>query len=132
MPPINFTTALIVVVGLMLNLRAFLPLIHRETLGEFGFYMMRGAIAFAVVSILRSGYWDISQYLFGERWLEIRAALGGQQASAVFNVLWFWPIRDFLKARLFLVPEYERDRWRWWTVWAHPGDRCIIDWRARK
>ncbi len=125
MLPINVFSASLVAAGFFLVLRAFFPM-FRSHIGPFGRYLMRGAMGVAVVSLARSGYWDFLQYLLGDNWPMVRAYLGGQAASAAFNLAMLFPISDFLKARWYLIPENERHQWHWWASWAHPNTRCIL------
>lgn len=131
MPPINTITAWVFVMGgCAMLLRAYGPLLWKR-LDRFAFYCFRGVFLMATVAFFRAGYWDGLQWLLGEYWPVVRDIFGGQKASTVFNVLWYFVVRDFMLARLMLVPENERHQWRWWTVWAHPQKRCLIDWRRK-
>lgn len=130
MPPINVISALFIVIGCAMLLRAYAPIISRK-LDCFSFYMVRGIATMALILLLRSGYWDILQWATGDNWEMIRDFFGGQKISTVFNVTLLFPVRDFMLARLELVSENERHLWRWWTVWAHPDEKCWINWKRR-
>lgn len=125
----NFMVALAALAMMALVCRAFWPLVRIEGLGMFARSMIWGVVLVAASVVLRSTYWDVIQLLAADRWADLRRVLGGQSFSALFNLIVLAAGYFFLRARLALVPEGERDRWRWWTVWAHPGERCLIDWR---
>lgn len=125
MLPINVITAALVAVGFGLVLWAFAPML-KTAISPFGRYLMRGAMGVAAISLARSGYWDFTQFLLGDHWPLLRAFLGGQAFSALFNLAMLLPISDFLKARWHLIPVEERDEWPWWWSWAHPNYRCIL------
>lgn len=126
MLPINVITAALVAVGFGLVLRAFAPML-KTSISPFGRYLMRGAMGVAAISLARSGYWDFTQFLLGDSWPAFRAALGGQEFSALFNLAMLLPITDFLKARWHLIPSEERHEWPWWWSWAHPDYRCVLN-----
>lgn len=131
MPPVNVISGAIVALGFVVILRAFMPLITKE-IDNFGRYLMRGAIGVAAVMVMRLGWWDITQFVAGAHWPEIIEYVGGQRISAVFNLLMFWPIRDFLIARWYLIPEADRRHWRWWNAAFHPHKRCLASRLTRK
>ncbi|MGB1390510.1 MAG: hypothetical protein ACPG61_16670 [Paracoccaceae bacterium] len=125
MPPINVLTAIPVAFGFFAVALAFVPFLRRS-LGDISFHLIRGALGVAIVFLVRSGYWDFGQYLAGDAWASIRFSFGGQKASALFNLMMLYPIRDFLKARWFLIDVSERDGWHWWNSFTHPT------WRVRR
>lgn len=131
MPPINFTTSILAAFGMALVARAFFPLIKGQV-SDFAGHMIKGVVIVAIVIFARSLYWDGAQFFLGDQWKAVSAALGGQKFSTVFNLPIFWALYHFMQARLEIIPDDERDEWRWWSAWAHPGDRCVINWRKRK
>lgn len=124
MPPINFASAIAVSLAFLLVARAFWPLIA-ATITPFAYRMMRGALVVSAALILRANYWDVLPYIVGDEWAHLRDALGGQNISSVFNAMMLWAAYDFLNARLFLIPEEDRDRWHWWNAWHHPSSACL-------
>lgn len=129
MPPINTSTAIIAMVGLFLVARGYWPLLRPGLGSPWADNIMKGVIIIAVTLTLRSGYWDVAQWALGPAWPPVRDALGGQTFSTAFNIPLIVGVYYILKSRLYLIPEDEREQWRWWSAWAHPGDRCVIDWR---
>lgn len=125
MLPINLITAVLATTGFAMVLWGYAPLVRRE-LGPMAFHLVRGAIGVAAISLLRLGYWDVTQYITGDAWPVIREMLGGQQVSAVFNLLTLMAIRDFLKARYYAIPVPERHEWHWWSAWLHPNGRTRL------
>ena len=41
--------------------------------------------------------------------------------NVVFNLIAIVAVYAGLRARLLLIPEEDREGWRWWTAWAHPS-----------
>lgn len=88
-------------------------------------HMMRnlryGVVSIVVVLLLRSSYWDILQTVLPrENWLALRDFLGGQEFSSVFNLGLLVPCYFWLRAKWWLIPEEDRDDWRWWNAWRYP------------
>ncbi|MCW1932600.1 hypothetical protein [Pararhodobacter zhoushanensis] len=118
------------IMGMLFVMRAFWPL-TRQQLDPFGRYTVAAVILLVSAKVLRSLWWDWARVVFGDSWPQMRDALGGVDFNAVFNLMVFAASVLFLRARLYAIPEPERARWRWWSAWAHPGNRCIIPWRKR-
>lgn len=102
---------------------AYVPLL-RIGLASWMVLVFAGIIQWGCAMVLRSGYWDIGQFLLGEQWQAVRAMLGGQKFSALFNLLVISGAISMMRGRLLLVPERERKHWRWWNAWGHPWWRC--------
>lgn len=117
---LNVVTSGIVALMLLAVAKGYWHLITIER-GSWGFYMVRGVVVTAFTVVLRSGYWDFAQFLFGGHWEAVKSALGGQSISAVFNLLMVLAAYYFLCSRWVLIPEDERHRWRWWNAWLHPN-----------
>ncbi|HDZ81275.1 MAG TPA: hypothetical protein ENH56_08515 [Roseobacter sp.] len=120
----NVVTAGVVVVMMLAVARGYWHLIAIER-GSWGYYMVRGVLLVAFAAVMRSGYWDFAQFLFGEKWWAVRTALGGQRFSTVFNIPMIFAAYYFLCSRWVLIPEEERHRWHWWNAWMHPRGLCL-------
>jgi len=122
----NVITSFLVLLGSLLLARAFLPLFWRTPLDGFALYATRFVTVTAIATAGRTFYWDVVPVVLDEHWQALFGAMGGQEFSTLFNVLYLVAIYDALKAREALIPEDERHKWPWWLAWAHPGKRCII------
>ncbi|MEP4950063.1 MAG: hypothetical protein ABJU46_03705 [Paracoccaceae bacterium] len=116
----NVVTSGLVVLMLLAVAKGYWHLIAIER-GSWGYYMVRGVVLMAFIAVLRSGYWDFAQFLFGENWDTVSAALGDQEISVVFNLSMMLAAYYFLCSRWVLIPDDERHRWRWWSAWLHPN-----------
>jgi len=120
----SFVTSVIVALMLMAVAKGYWHLITIER-GSWGYYMVRGVVLTAFTAVVRSGYWDFAQHLFGESWPAVSAALGGQSISVIFNLPMMLASYYFLCSRWVLIPEGERHRWHWWNAWMHPRGLCL-------
>ena len=72
-------------------------------------------MAFLAASIFcRRFTWDILHPV-------VTGDLDQRPLNIAFNVLAIAGAYFGLRSRLALIPPCERDRWRWWSAWAHPG-----------
>lgn len=95
-------------------------------------YMARGTGILLLAATIRMLYWDGTRYLPGMDWAHFRDSLGGIEINVLFNGLVLIAGYQFLKGRLLLIPEDDRDEYRWWNAWKYPSDRCVIRGRFRR
>lgn len=62
---------------------------------------------------LRRSFWD---FIFPF----INDSFNPRPTSIVFNLIAIAGVYCGLRARLNLIPEEERQGWRWWNSWQHP------------
>lgn len=121
---INVITSAIVMVMMLACVRGYWHLISVER-GTWGFYMVRAVVLGSVTAILRTGYWDMLPFGLGEYWPYVRATMGGQTVSALFNAPLILAAYYVLCSRLMIIPENDRHNWRWWNAWMHPNGVCL-------
>lgn len=121
----NVITAVIAIVMLGMVARGYVPLLSIK-MARWAVWVFVGVIILSLSTFFRQGYWDLAQYVTGARWDDVRAALGGQRISSVFNIGVIVACYAFLKARFLLLPEDEREGWHWWNAWHHPCKTLVL------
>lgn len=126
---LNEITGVVVCALMFMVGRGYWPII--TFLGrEWGDYMVRGALLVLTAVVLRIIYWDLARLVI-EDWSAFAATMGGVAVNGIFNALVAVACYQFMKGRLLLIPEDDRDGWYWWNAWAYPPKKCFINWRAR-
>lgn len=117
-------------VGIVLVIRAFLPLVFR--VGDSLTRLLSAGIAlFMVATALRAFWWDWFRLFLGDSWPSVRDTFGGITVNLIPNILTLIAVYLFFQVRFLVIPDEERRHWRWWTAWAHPANRCIFPWRRQ-
>lgn len=105
---INFVTSMVVTLMMLACVRAYWHLFRVER-GTWGFYMVRAMVLGSTTAILRTNYWAVTPFFVDDTF------------AALFNIPLIFAAYYVLCSRLVLIPEDERDRWRWWNAWLHPN-----------
>jgi len=119
----NVITAFTAVIMMGMVASGYIPLLSFK-MSPWARWVFFGIIVLMVTMAARQFYWDLVQAMLGEDWVEVRAKMGGQKFSTVFNVGSIISCYLLLKARLLLIPEHDRKGWRWWNAWMHPCRLC--------
>lgn len=124
-------TSLAVFFGMFAVARGFLPLVKFGR--EFQSCAIKAIVLLSISYILRSGYWDVLQWVLPrENWVVVRDFFGGQNMSSAFNAIVVVAVYYLLSARYYLIPDDERAGWHWWNAFLHPSGSCMNLWRANK
>ena len=113
---LSMMTSIVGAVLMMLVVFGYWRLVQFDR-GSWEDCTIKGVVLVLMQAILRSGYWDIGQFVAGDHWVRLRDQLGGQDFSTVFNVLRILGAFYLLRGMVQLIPQPHRQRWRWWSAW---------------
>lgn len=108
-----FASSILALVGMPLLAFGYRASIRSEDIATRYFTWSMYFLAFAIFG--RRMVWDI---LFP---IANGGVTGNLHINIIFNLSACFATYLGLKSRLNLIPEEERDRWKWWNCWIHPS-----------
>lgn len=95
---------------------AYWPLVRQSSGFLKALFLCVTIVAAAIIA--RSLYWDITQAVLPRPvWEGLRDFFGAQKASSFFNLIFTLGGGFALYARVLLMPDEDRRRWHWYSVW---------------
>jgi hypothetical protein len=99
---LNLITSFVLLLYCFRVVGSYAPVLYGN-MSEWAKGISLGVLMLMAAFILRAMYWDVTQYIAGDDWLTLKAALGGQEFSSVFNIIAIFACMALLKAKKSLV-----------------------------
>lgn len=107
-----FATSLISIIGVSVLAYGYRASLFSPDLATRWF--ARSMALLAVSIFARRLAWDIWHPI-------VTGEVDQRPLNIAVNIVTIIAVHAGLKARLMLIPDDEREGWRWWNAWAHPA-----------
>lgn len=107
-----FTTSLLSMLGVMALAYGYRASMFSDD--QATKFFARSMALLALVIFARRLAWDIIHPV-------VTGEVDQRPLNIAINLVTLVAVYAGLKARLLLIPDNERARWRWWNAWSHPS-----------